>query len=74
MKERRFVMTVAKDSTDELRVVKYLDEKGIKYASSEFGIYRKYIEFRTDKLTGKKIMKDLGFAVTAYYCKPKELF
>lgn len=74
MKEKRFVMMVAKGSTDELRVTKHLDERGVTYESAGFGVYRNYIEFRADKHAGKAIMKDLGFAVESYYCKPKELF
>lgn len=71
--KKRFVMTVSKGSTDELRVMEYLDKKGMKYSSSEYGTCRNYIGVVMDKHTGKKIMKDLGFSVETYYYKPKEL-
>lgn len=65
---RNYSLRVVIGSTDEVRVKKYLEKKGITY-SEDLGVFSSnYLKFRANKKTWKKIKKDLDLVINSVYC------
>ena len=65
---KNYSLRMSIGSTDEVRVKKYLEKKGISY-TEDAGIFTSsYIRFRANKKTWKKIKKDLDLVIDSVYC------
>lgn len=65
---KNYSLRVAIGSTDEVRVKKYLEKKGISY-TEDVGVFSSsYVRFKANKKTWKKIKKDLDLVIDSVYC------
>lgn len=74
MKETAYKLNVKRGSTDEIRVKKYLKEKGIEFVESTGVLGSVYIDFSgVDKEEIKMIKKDLDLVPQTVFYTFREL-